>query len=141
MSKKPGPSARDIWGEMFDLLIRSAPRRTEGLSRRGLTPNDARALHSLHDSDGRSMRSLADEWGCDPSYATAVIGHLEELGLAERNPSPDDRRVTLVALTRRGKKLREDLLEEFHEPPPDFSKLDKADLEHLGRILKKLAAK
>jgi hypothetical protein len=55
---------------MFDLLIRSAPARTKSLARRGLTPNDARGLFSLDSGAGRSMRSLADEWECDPSNAT-----------------------------------------------------------------------
>lgn len=141
MSKKAASSAsaRDVWRGMFDLLIRSAPARTESLGRRGLTPNDARALHTLHGSEGRSMRSLADEWGCDPSYATAVIGHLESLGLAERKVSPTDRRVTLVELTRKGHKLRAELLDEFHEPPAEFDRLDKSELDTLTRILKKLS--
>lgn len=123
---------------MFDLLIRSAPARTESLARRGLTPNDARALHTLQGSDGRSMRSLAGEWGCDPSYATAVVDRLESLGLAERTVAPHDRRITLVGLTRKGEKLRSVLLEEFHEPPAEFANLDKADRDALARILSKL---
>ena len=54
--------ARRVWQALFDLLIRSAPVRTASLARRGLTPNDSRALFSLDPRTGRSMRSLADEW-------------------------------------------------------------------------------
>jgi len=125
---------------MFDILIRSAPVRTRSLARRGLTPNDSRALFSLDPPAGRSMRSLADEWACDPSYATAVVNRLEELGLAQRQPLPDDRRVKLVVLTRKGQKTRTELLEEFHQPPPEFDQLESADLEALERVMAKLTS-
>src|SRR3954452_4730044 len=65
--------APQVWSGLFDLLIRSAPVRTASLARRGLTPNDSRALFSLDSRSGRSMRSLADEWQCDSSNATFVV--------------------------------------------------------------------
>src|SRR6185295_15915917 len=98
--------ARRVWQALFDLLIRSAPGRTASLARRGLTPNDSRALFSLDARTGRSMRSLADEWQCDPSYATFIVDRLEELGLARRQPLLNDKRVKLVVLTRKGDKTR-----------------------------------
>lgn len=123
---------------MFDLLIRSAPVRATSLARRGLTPNDSRALFSLDAQTGRSMRSLADEWGCDPSYATWVVDRLENLGLASRQVVVHDRRIKLVMLTRKGQSTRSDLLQEFHRPPAEFANLDREDLETLARILVKL---
>jgi DNA-binding MarR family transcriptional regulator len=125
---------------MFDLLIRSAPARTKSLARRGLTPNDARGLFSLDSGAGRSMRSLADEWECDPSNATWIVDHLEDLGLARRHTLRHDKRVRLVVLTRKGEKTRTDLLEEFHQPPPEFDRLQRADLEVLDRVLGKLTS-
>ena len=131
--------ARRVWQGLFDVLIRSAPVRTASLARRGLTPNDSRALFSLYPRTGRSMRSLADEWQCDPSNATFIVDRLEELGLASRQPLLHDRRVKLVVLTRKGKKTRAELLREFHQPPAEFSGLDRADLESLERVVAKLA--
>jgi DNA-binding MarR family transcriptional regulator len=127
-----------VWQSLFDLLIRSAPVRTASLARRGLTPNDSRALFSLDPRTGRSMRSLADEWQCDPSNATFIVDRLEELGLASRQPLLHDKRVKLVVLTRKGEKTRADLLFEFHQPPREFDGLDRADLDTLERILAKL---
>jgi DNA-binding MarR family transcriptional regulator len=132
--------ARRVWQALFDLLIRSAPLRTASLARRGLTPNDSRALFSLDPRTGRSMRSLADEWQCDPSNATFIVDRLEELGLAARQPLLHDKRVKLVVLTRKGEKTRADLLQEFHEPPAEFDGLDRVDLEALERIVVKLTA-
>lgn len=125
---------------MFALLVRSAPRRTERLAARGLTPNDSRALFSLDPRSGRSMRSLADEWRCDPSNATWIVDRLETLGLAARRPVPHDRRVKLVRLTRKGQRTRTELLQEFHQPPPEFDALERADLEALERVLAKMSA-
>src|SRR5262245_33735225 len=130
--------ARRVWQALFDLLIRSAPLRTASLARRGLTPNDSRALFSLDPRTGRSMRSLADEWQCDPSNATFIVDRLENLGLASRQPLLHDKRVKLVVLTGKGARMRTDLLGEFHQPPAEFGRLERADLEALERILGKL---
>jgi DNA-binding MarR family transcriptional regulator len=130
--------ARRVWQGMFDLLVRSSPARTESLARRGLTPNDSRALFSLDPRTGRSMRSLADDWRCDPSNATWIVDRLEELGLAQRQAVLHDKRIKLVVLTRKGEKTRAELLEEFHQPPREFDRLERADLEALDRALAKL---
>ncbi|HMF01157.1 MAG TPA: MarR family winged helix-turn-helix transcriptional regulator [Terriglobia bacterium] len=118
--------------------MRSAPDRTRSLGRRGLTPNDSRALASLDRDQGRTMRSLADEWKCDASNATWIIDRLEDFGLAERRNDPHDRRVKLVVLTAKGVKMRQDLMDEFHTPPAELFALDRADLQSLQRVLEKL---
>jgi DNA-binding MarR family transcriptional regulator len=127
-----------VWRLMFDVLMRSAPQRTESLARRGLTPNDSRALHSLDEGPGLAMRSLADTWGCDPSNATWIVDRLEALGLAERRPSARDRRVKLVALTAKGQRAKTELMDEFYRPPAELAALDRRDLEALDRVLQKL---
>jgi DNA-binding MarR family transcriptional regulator len=130
--------AEQVWSLMFDYLIRSAPQRTRSLARRGLTPNDSRALFSLAVAEARTMRSLADAWHCDPSNATWIVDRLEKLGLAERRPKPGDRRVKLVVLTAKGRRTRRELLTEFHHPPPELVALDREELERLLQVLRKL---
>jgi MarR family transcriptional regulator, organic hydroperoxide resistance regulator len=130
--------ARRVWGRMFDFLIRTAPERARSLGRRGLTPNDSRALSSLDPNEGRTMRSLADEWECDASNATWIVDRLERLHLAERRAVPHDRRVKLVVLTPKGAKVKAELLEEFHAPPAALLALDRTDLEALDRATEKL---
>ncbi len=137
-SRSSAPLAERVWGAMFDFLVRSAPQRTQALARRRLTPNDSRALFSLDLRQGRSMRSLADAWGCDPSNATWIVDRLERLGLAERRAVPHDRRVKLVALTPKGSRTRSALMRDFHRPPPEIAALDEHDLRTLERILAKL---
>ena len=130
--------ARRIWQLMFDFLMRTAPDRGRSLGRRGLTPNDSRALASLGPEEGRPMRSLADEWECDASNATWIVDRLERLGLAERRADPLDRRVKLVGLTARGVKTKAELMEEFLTPPAELLEMDQRDLRALQRALEKL---
>jgi DNA-binding MarR family transcriptional regulator len=84
------------------------------------------------------MRSLADAWGCDPSNATWIVDRLEKLGLAKRHAVAHDRRVKLVALTRKGLRTRATLMQEFYRPPAELAALDVEDLQTLERILSKL---
>jgi DNA-binding MarR family transcriptional regulator len=123
---------------MFDFLMRTAPERGRSLGRRGLTPNDARALSSLDRDAGRTMRALAEQWECDASNATWIVDRLERLGLAERRAVPHDRRVRHVVLTAKGERIRADLLEEYHTPPAELLGMSRRDLEALDRALGKL---
>lgn len=138
----PSPSkaalARDVWEKMFGFLMRTSPDRAQGLGRRGLTPNDARALGTLGPDEGKSMRSLAEAWGCDASNATWIVDRLERLGLAERRDVPHDRRVRLVVLTAKGRRIHEDLMDEFHTPPSELVEMERGDLEALQQALGKL---
>jgi DNA-binding MarR family transcriptional regulator len=130
--------ARQVWQLMFEFLMRTAPARAESLGRRGLTPNDSRALACLAADGGRTMRSLAEEWKCDASNATWIVDRLERLGLVERRTVSHDRRVKLVVLTRRGLKTKTDIMNDFLTPPGDLLEMDRSDLEALRRALEKL---
>jgi DNA-binding MarR family transcriptional regulator len=123
---------------MFDFLVQSSAQRNQSLGRRGLTPNDSRALMTLDRHEGRPMRSLAETWECDASNATWIVDRLEKLGVAERRASPSDRRVKLVVLTEHGEKMKADLLEEFYTPPSELLALDRETLETLQRALSKI---
>jgi len=135
---KKTAAARRVWKLMFDVLMRSAGDRLKSLARRGLTPNDSRALSTLDPKEGRTMRSLAEEWECDASNATWIVDRLEKSGLAERRDMPGDRRVKLVVLTPRGVKTKAEIMKEFLTPPADLLDLDRTDLQTLQRILEKL---
>jgi DNA-binding MarR family transcriptional regulator len=141
-SAKTKPArARRVWQLMFDFLISTAPHRTEVLARFGLTPNDSRALGSLRQDEGRTMRSLADEWQCDASNATWIIDRLEQAGLADRRAAPNDRRVKLVVLTARGARVKSKVMEAFYTAPPELLSLDNADLVALERLLERLTGR
>ncbi|HEX7049057.1 MAG TPA: MarR family transcriptional regulator [Longimicrobiales bacterium] len=136
---RKGDVARRAWELMFDFFVRTVPRRSEAMARRGLTPNDLRALGSLAEEDGRTMGALAEAWQCDASNATLIVDRLERAGLAERRRMPGDARFRTVHLTPKGRRTYAELLEEFHTPPPEMLALTTEELRALERMLARIA--
>lgn len=131
--------AEEAWGLMFDFFIATRSERDPVFAKHGLTPNDAKALFSLGPT-GKTMGKLAGEWVCDASNATWIVDRLEKHDLAERRPSPGDRRAKLVILTRHGELVREEIMTEMHKPPAAVYELDRKDLETLRDVARKLSA-
>ncbi len=134
-------AAATAWRHIFDYIVATAPERVAVLDRLGLTPAESRALHSLDPQAGRSMRSLADEWMCDPSNATWLVDRLEHQGLARRIAKDGDRRVKAVVLTTKGKRIRSELIASQYTPPRDLLALPQRDLEALSAAASKLPAR
>jgi len=133
-------AAREAWRALFEAFMLTHPERQETLGAHGLTPNDSRALYTLDRKDGRAIGTLAKQWNCDPSTATWVVDRLERAGLAERRPSPNDRRVKLVVLTAKGAKMIDTLEAVFMEPPAAMGALSADELATLKATLDKLIA-
>jgi DNA-binding MarR family transcriptional regulator len=134
MPKRTPASARvaaEAWRLLFDFFILTRQQRDKVLSRVGLTPNDVRALASLEPGDGRTMRSLADEWVCDASNATWMVDRLEKRGLARRLQQAADRRVRLVQLTPLGARIKAEVRRGIYDPPAELLTLTRVELERL----------
>lgn len=123
--------AAEAWRAIMDFITATASQRTRVLADLDLTVNDSRALTTLDREDGRSMRSLADEWSCDASTATFIVDRLEGKGLAERRADPADRRIRRVVLTVRGADVRDEMLRRIYMPPSELSELDREALRAL----------
>ncbi len=138
-STTPFPPAADTWALMLDVLMRTSPERIKSLQKRRLTPNDSRALFAL-DRAGKPAAQLAQTLNCHPSTATWLIGRLVTLGYAQRRVCEEDRRVKIVALTRKGAATITALLSEYHRPPAAFAALTERELRTLDAIVRKLHA-
>ena len=130
--------AADAWRSIFDFIVLTADHRISVLGRLGLTPNDSRALMSLNEKAGRTMRSLAREWECDASTATWIVDRLEAKALAERRTEPTDRRVKLVVLTPLGAATRDEMIAGTYTPPPEMLALDAGQLRSLREAVRYL---
>jgi DNA-binding MarR family transcriptional regulator len=131
MSRDKSALAAEAWKRLFTFFMKTRSQRDRLLAQLRLTPNDVRALTELDGTSGRTMRSLAEEWGCDASNATWIVDRLEKRGLVERRAKPGDRRVKLVVLSTAGVKARKQLLDGLFEPPPELLALPRATLEVL----------
>jgi DNA-binding MarR family transcriptional regulator len=137
-----GEAGREAWRIVQDLLLEGeAHDRIHGIcSTFGLTPGLAKALVHLSADAGVAMRDLADRWACDASYITALVDGLEQRGMAERRPSPGDRRVKAVALTDAGLLAKRQVLDLMWEPPQAFGVLSPDEQVQLRDLLAKVAA-
>ncbi len=94
------------WRELGGIL---ASRRTvasiggRGASR--LTPTKVRALDLLAEHDSMRVRDLAAGMAVDETTVTRLVDRLETMGVARRERSRYDGRVTLVVPTPAGKRL------------------------------------
>jgi len=76
--------------------------RTSGSS---LTPSQARVIFTLGDTDGMTCKDIGDITLITKGTLTGVVDRLEEKGLVERWSVEGDGRKTIVALTKRGKRV------------------------------------
>lgn len=138
----PGAAAEAGWRAMYHLVAeREGQRRIfEAVEATGLTPAVLKALLQLTPEGPCPMRELAEHFRCDPSYVTSLVDGLEQAGLAERRPHPDDRRVKVVALTDRGVEALAQVRKIIDQPPDWFGTLSAKELAQLQGLLAKLQA-
>lgn len=133
-------AAAEAWRNLWEFVMKTRWRRDQVLERLELTPNDARALHTLDRDEGIPMSGLSKVLGTDASAATWLVDRLEGKGLVERRMSAEDRRVKRVVLTARGRTVREQLMRAFYEPPPEVLELSESEIRSLRKVAARLAA-
>jgi MarR family transcriptional regulator for hemolysin len=80
---------------------------TARLEHIGLTPRAQCVLIKALEGEQTQIR-LAQRCGLDKTTMVVTIDELEKAGLAERRPSPTDRRARIIAVTEAGKALAEE---------------------------------
>jgi DNA-binding MarR family transcriptional regulator len=86
------------------------------------------------------MVQLSTLLSCDASYVTGIVDRLEQQGLVDRQESPSDRRVKLIALTKKGKVLCDKVqvsMNELHSRL--FTSLTTAEQDEFNRLLNKIS--
>lgn len=129
-------AARRAWRAMSDLVL-DADRRTAVTEALGLSFARTRALRRLVDQP-LTLRELAARLGADPPYATLIVDDLQERGLVQRTPHPQDRRAKLVQLTASGRAAAVRAREILEQPPPALRALPPDEVASLLRVLERL---
>ena len=107
----------------------------------GVAPSQFRALNTLLAHGEMRLSTLAEHLRIAPRSATEVVDDLQQRGLAERHPDPDDRRATLVALTEQGRTTGSEIRAARAAASERlFATLDESDRATLSRILRRLAS-
>ncbi|QUH18811.1 MarR family winged helix-turn-helix transcriptional regulator [Alkaliphilus sp. B6464] len=73
-----------------------------------LVPSYGNILTVLYDNDGKlSMKEIGELIGKDKSTITVLINKLSKLGYVEKEKCQEDRRVTYIVLTEKGKSIED----------------------------------
>ena len=120
--------AQEIWALVVELLGGWEERMNRASDAAGLSPVSAWALVQLDPEHAISQKELAKRLHCNPSTVVDPTDRLEERGLVARRPHPSDRRINVLAVTARGRQVREHLITQLFEPPEALRRLPAADL-------------
>ena len=80
---------------------------TSRLEHIGLTPRTQCVLIKALEGEQTQIR-LAERCGLDKTTMVVTMDELEQAGLAQRHPSPTDRRARIVAVTEKGRRVAEE---------------------------------
>lgn len=75
-----------------------------------MTPEQWAILIRLWERDGRSQGELSEATFRDPPTMSRIVDGMEARGLLERRVDPEDGRVRLIHLTRKGQQLKPKLV-------------------------------
>jgi DNA-binding MarR family transcriptional regulator len=137
MAKVVGPASRqqEAWRLMLELFFSHRGQLLAIAQEFGLAPQQAFALQRLQPDEPLKLSDLATALHCDNSSVTGIADRLEKAGLAERQAHPTDRRVKTLALTERGKLIRQLYKDRIGTAPEAMQNLSDADAAILVEIL------
>ncbi len=108
----------------------------------GLTISQLGVLESLFHLGPMHQREIGAKILKSGGNMTVVIDNLEKRGLVKRVRGENDRRFITIHLTEEGNKLIDRIFPvHVAAVSSEFKRLDKAEMEELGRICKKLGLK
>jgi len=128
--------ARRAWKAMSNLVL-DDDRKSAVSKALDLSFARVRVLRRLK-TEALTLRALALALSADPPYVTLMIDDLEERGLVERRPHPEDRRAKLVSLTPAGREAVAEADRILEEPPPALLELDREKLDALLSALERV---
>jgi DNA-binding MarR family transcriptional regulator len=119
---------------------RTAHQFAQALEPLGLRPPHFGVMTLIATDPGLTQQELAERSLIDPSSMVAVVDELEELGYAERQTHPGDRRKHAVHLTSDGERMLERARAAAMKTAKDvLAPLDAGEIETLRLLLRKLA--
>ena len=96
-------------------------------------------LTVLDETPVRTQAALAETIGADKSRIIGTLDELQDAGLIERTPDPDDRRVRLLSITTQGRRVRRSVRKDIRAREDRLlAKVPRADREAFLRVLRAL---
>jgi DNA-binding MarR family transcriptional regulator len=136
----PEAEGDDFWRLLIQFALGQRGRWIGICAEFDLTPMQGHTLHTLDPDRPVAMSTLADALVCDNSNVTGIVDKLESRGLIERQGAENDRRIKMLAVTPKGRQLRERLSARLLEPPRAISGLPIDARRKLADVLRAIVA-
>lgn len=107
---------------------------------RDAASGQGRVLRLLQLNSPAAQKELAYVLGIRSQSLAELLAKMEDKGLVERAPHPEDRRTSIVSLTDAGRSAAAALKEDPEPEADPFAVLDDAERAELSRLLSKLIA-
>ena len=126
-------------------LLRRAHQRHVALFQRIMgendpTPTQFAVMARLYERDDLSQNELGRLTAMDPATIKGVVARLEERGLIERAPDPNDQRRIRLSLTDRGRRIVPDLVEKARAiTAATLAPLSREEAERLVALLRRIS--
>ncbi len=128
--------ARRAWRAMSEIAL-DHDRKVAVSEALGLSWARVLALRRLA-TQPHTLRALAEQLAADPPYVTLIVDDLENRGLVQRMPHPEDRRAKLVELTAAGRAASARAETILDEPPAALRNVRAEDLAAVLRVCERL---
>jgi DNA-binding MarR family transcriptional regulator len=141
MAEAAGRCVEDDLGWGLGVVFRRYQKAaTEAMSDLPISPRGYQVLSRATQGEPRRQLSLAHDLGIDRTVMTYLLDDLEQAGLVERRPDPNDRRARLVSATEAGNELLCDVQRALDAAEEQvLGALDQVDRAAFRTLLQKLA--
>lgn len=123
MKDSSADKGENFWPTLVEFLFATRSWWAGVCSEFDLTPAQGQALKVLDPGRPVPMSTLAEALLCDASNVTGIVDKLESRGLIARQGTDHDRRVKQLAVTERGRKIRDKLVAAVMTPPRSVAAL------------------
>jgi DNA-binding MarR family transcriptional regulator len=130
----------DLWPVLIEFTLSQRAWWIGICAEMDLTPMQGHALKTLDPARPLPMSTLADALICDASNVTGIVDKLESRGLIARQGAEHDRRIKMLAVTEKGRRLRETLIGRMFEPPAAIAALSSQARRQLADLLRAILA-
>jgi DNA-binding MarR family transcriptional regulator len=129
-------TADDFWPLVVEFTLSQKAWWIGVCAELDLTPVQGHALRLLDPGRPLAMNTLAEALVCDASNVTGIVDKLESRGLIARQGADHDRRVKMLAVTEKGRLLRERLSARIMEPPAAIKALSPEARRRLAELFR-----
>ena len=130
--------AEAFWPTMVEFLFATRSWWVALCAEFDLTPAQGHALRALDPARPVPMSTLAEALVCDASNVTGIVDKLESRGFIVRQGTDHDRRVKHLAVTERGRRIRDKLVAAVMNPPAAVAALPTEVKTRLTGLLRSL---